>query len=85
MRAFAVNFDLDIRQFDAVDSFLNSKLNDDDEIYVERPPGLYPRGDTCWQLLRELYGLRKSPRLWERQASQVLTILGFKVVQEDLC
>ncbi|KAJ6041359.1 hypothetical protein N7460_006749 [Penicillium canescens] len=83
--AFAANFDLDIRQYDAVNAFLNSKLEDDEEVYVELPPGMFPKGRRCWKLQRALYGLRKSPRMWQREASRVLTALGFKVVQEDLC
>jgi Reverse transcriptase (RNA-dependent DNA polymerase). len=83
--ALAAAFDLDTAQFDAVNAFLNSLL--DEEVYVEMPPGLFPasRRIRCWKLLRALYGLRKSPRLWQQEASRVLKSLGFKVVQEDIC
>jgi hypothetical protein len=83
--ALAAAFDLDTAQFDAVNAFLNSLL--DEEVYVELPPGLFLTGrrTRCWKLLRALYGLRKSPRLWQQEASRVLTSLGFKVVQEDIC
>jgi hypothetical protein len=83
--ALAAAFDLDTAQFDAVNAFLNSLL--DEEVYVEMPPGLFPAGRRlrCWKLLRALYGLRKSPRLWQQEASRVLISLGFKVVQEDIC
>lgn len=83
--ALAATFNLDTAQFDAVNAFLNSPL--DEEVYVELPPGLFPAGrrQRCWKLLRALYGLRKSPRLWQQEASRVLTSIGFKVVQEDIC
>jgi hypothetical protein len=75
-------FDLDTHQFDAVNAFLNSLL--DETVITEMPEGFRQSG-YCWKLLRALYGLRKSPRLWQREASRVLTQLGLKVVQEDLC
>jgi hypothetical protein len=43
------------------------------------------RKKRCWKLLKALYGLRKSPRLWQQEASRVLTSLGFQVVYEDMC
>jgi hypothetical protein len=83
--ALAAAFDLDTAQFDAVNAFLNSLL--DEDVYVELPPGLFKseRRTRCWKLLRALYGLRKSPRLWQQEATRVLTSIGFRVVQEDLC
>lgn len=75
-------FDLDTQQFDAVNAFLNSLL--DETVITEMPEGFRQSG-YCWKLLRALYGLRKSPRLWQREASKILTQLGLKVVQEDLC
>lgn len=32
-----------------------------------------------------MYGLRKSPRLWQQEETRVLTALNFRVVQEDIC
>jgi hypothetical protein len=83
--ALAAAFDLDTAQLDAVNAFLNSTLPD--EVYVELPPGLFPKHKRlrCWKLIKALYGLRKSPRLWQQEASRVLIILGFKVVHEDAC
>ena len=85
MLALAAAFDLDIIQLDAVNAFLNSILTD--EVYVELPPGMFPRTTKmrCWRLLRALYGLRKSPRLWQQEATRVLGQLGFKTVYEDVC
>lgn len=82
--ALVAAFDLDTRQYDAVNAFLNSLL--DEIVYVSLPPGFDKDGKTkCWKLLRALYGLRKSPRLWQREASKIFTSLGLQVVQEDIC
>jgi hypothetical protein len=48
------------------------------------PPG-FELPWKCWKLNRALYGLRISPKLWQREASKVLTKLGLKVVPEDPC
>jgi hypothetical protein len=83
--ALAAAFDLDTVQLDAVNAFLNSTLPD--EVYVELPPGLFPKqaNSRCWRLIKALYGLRKSPRLWQQEATRVLGMLGFKIVYEDVC
>ena len=75
-------FDLDSYQYDAVNAFLNSWI--DEEIITEMPEG-FKQHRLCWKLKRALYGLRKSPRLWQQEASKVLTSFGSQVVQEDLC
>jgi Reverse transcriptase (RNA-dependent DNA polymerase). len=80
--ALVAAFDLDTYQYDAVNAFLNSVL--DEVVYTEMPEGFRKPG-MCWKLLRALYGLRKSPCLWQREASRILTSLGLQVVQEDLC
>jgi hypothetical protein len=83
--ALAAHFNLDTTQWDAVNAFLNSLLPT--EVYVELPPGMFSRDrkKRCWKLIKALYGLRKSPRLWQQEASRVLTELGFQVVYEDMC
>ncbi|ERF70143.1 hypothetical protein EPUS_00330 [Endocarpon pusillum Z07020] len=53
-------FDLDIRQYDAVNAFVNSKLNE--RIFCIPPEG-YKRSQQSWLLLRALYGLKQSPLL----------------------
>lgn len=59
--AIAAAFDLEIRQFDAVNAFVNSKLNE--RIFCVPPEG-YERSNQSWLLLRALYGLKQSPLLW---------------------
>ena len=58
--AIAAAFDLEIHQFDAINAFVNSKL--DDEVICESPEGFRQPG-KCWKLLRALYGLKQAPML----------------------
>jgi hypothetical protein len=48
------------------------------------PEGFEQLG-MCWKLNRALYGLRISPKLWQQEASRVLTKLGLTPVPEDPC
>jgi hypothetical protein len=80
--ALVAAFNLDLRQRDAVTAFLNSKLPT--ETYTKMPEGFEQPG-MCWKLDRALYGLRISPKLWQQEASTVLTKLGQVAVPEDPC
>lgn len=80
--ALVAAFDLETMQLDAVNAFLNSTL--DEEVYTQMPEG-FTDGESCWKLNKALYGLRKSPRLWQQEATRVLEELGFQAVPEDLC
>ena len=60
LMALVVRWDLEIRQLDTVNTFLNSEL--DEEIYVELPDGFKLSGKVE-RLLRALYGLRRLPLL----------------------
>ncbi|KAJ5394853.1 uncharacterized protein N7487_009156 [Penicillium crustosum] len=48
-------------------------------------PEGFTDGESCRKLNKALYGLRKSPRLWQQEATRVLEELGFQAVPEDLC
>ena len=80
--ALVAAFDLDTWQADAVTAFLNSMI--DEDVYTRMPEGFGKPG-VCWKLLRALYGLRKSPRLWQKEATRILLLLGFEPVPEELC
>jgi hypothetical protein len=55
LMGIATAFDLEIRQYDAVNAFINSLLNE--EIYCRAPEG-FEREGHCWLLLRALHGLK---------------------------
>ena len=80
--ALVAAFNLGTIQMDAVNAFLNSDL--DDVVYTQMPEG-FREGKMAWRLRKALYGLRKSPRLWQREATRVLEKLGFTYVPEDPC
>ena len=75
-------FDLETAQLDSVNAFLNSSL--DEEIYCELPEGFNEEGH-CLRLKRALYGLRRSPILWQQEFSGTLKNLGLKQIPEEPC
>lgn len=82
LMALAARWDLELQQLDAVNAFPNSPL--DEEVYVELPDGFKQPG-MVGRLLRALYGLRRSPLLWQRLLSTTLVDLGLKCANEEPC
>ncbi len=80
--AIAAKFDLEMRQMDAVNAFANSQL--DEDIYVKPPPGFFKSG-VVFRLRKALYGLRRSPLLWQQDLSQTARSLGLIPIPEDEC
>lgn len=80
--ALAARWDLTLRQLDAVNAFQNSPL--DEEVFVELPDG-FKQGGLVARLLRALYGLRRSPLLWQKLLSQVLKEQGLEPTTEEPC
>ena len=78
LMALTAAFDLEARQYDAVNAFLNSTINE--LIYVSCPEGLPSTPNTCLRLLRALYGLKQSPLLWLQEVSSKLQDLGLHPV-----
>jgi hypothetical protein len=72
-----------MKQFDAVNAFVNASL--DETIYMRPPPGQRGKGDKVPLLKKALYGLRKSPLLWQRHLTASLTGLGFDPVSQEPC
>jgi len=67
-----------IHQMDVKTAFLNGFLEED--IYMEQPEGYRLKGEgrklVC-KLNRSLYGLKQSPRVWNRTFDKFLVELGF--------
>ena len=57
------------------------------EVYVCRPPPGCPETppNSYWQLLKTLYGLRRSPRHWYEMAHKILTSIGLKRSPNSPC
>ena len=82
LMAITAVFDLEIVQLDAINAFLNSKLNE--QIYVEYPEGFGVQNHILL-LLRALYGLKQSPLLWYQDLTATLEQLGLRQVPGVNC
>ena len=74
--ALTASFKLTAQQYDAVNAFINSAMNE--EIYVDYPEGMKtPKmvENPCLLLLRALYGLKQSPLLWLKEVTSTLLLL----------
>ena len=72
-------YNLDACQMDVKTAFLNGKISDD--IYMEIPDGVNcpverSKNKVC-KLKKALYGLRISPKCWNKTFSQAVRKLGF--------
>jgi hypothetical protein len=72
--------DLEIHHLDVNSAFLNSSL--EDEIYMRLPTDL---GGNVVQLRKSLYGLKQSPRCWNKEVTGYLLSLGFTQSVADPC
>ena len=80
--AITAAFDLETRQYDAVNAFTNSAL--DEVVYCECPKGFEQPG-MCLILLKALYGLRWLALLWLRGFSKTLKELQLTEVPGEPC
>ena len=76
-----------VEQIDAVTAFINSDI--DNDVYIELPPAwkdmYHIKGDYICKLLKALYSLKQSPRLWQKKLRETLIKLGFKPPKSDNC
>ena len=84
--ALAIHFGLMIHQLDVDNAYLNSDLPE--EIYMIIPDG-YPTlvkdRDKVLRLLKGLYGLKQSARIWNQRFESTVTKMGFKAISSDKC
>ena len=83
--AFAVQNGMFIHQMDVITAFLNGKL--DEDIYMNQPEGYIIPGKenfVCY-LKRSIYGLKQSPRCWNKELLDYLVELGFIQSVGDPC
>ena len=57
--AVAARYNWDIESFDFIGAYLNGKLDDCEEIYMQSPPGYDNEPQTVKRLQKSLYGLNK--------------------------
>lgn len=82
LMAIAARFDLELVQYDAVNAFVNAKM--DRDVFMRMPPG-YRKPGKILKLQRALYGLRCSPLLWQKELTNTLENLGFQKVPHEPC
>ena len=70
---------------DVVTAFLNGEL--EEEIYMQQPEGYVEPGSEhmACKLKKSLYGLKQSPRCWNKSFVKSMESLDFKQRQADQC
>lgn len=81
--AVAASKDYELGQFDITTAFLYGDL--DEEIFMELPEGCNTAQGDCCQLLKSLYGLKQSPRQWNKKFNEFLYQHNFKSNPADPC
>src|SRR6266568_8061272 len=82
--AITTKFDLKTTQIDTVNAFVHCNLNK--VIYIKLPPGFNNgKKDKVLRLRKALYRLQRSPLLWQKNLTSLLTELGFKEVPQEPC
>ena len=61
---------------------MNAKLEGD--VFMKMPPR-HRRTKTILKLNKALYGLRKSPLLWQKELTKTIRQLGFELVPHEPC
>ena len=83
--ALACKEGLKLHQMDITTAFLNGDL--EETIYMNQPEGFVAEGQehlVC-RLKKSLYGLKQSPRCWNRALDTQLKSMGFKQSTSDPC
>lgn len=81
--AIAARLDWDIESFDFNGAYLNGELDDNEEIYMQSPPGYEEDSGTVKKLRKSLYGLKQAGRKWYDTLSRALANLGFATSEAD--
>ena len=80
--ALAVQHDLLLHQMDVVTAFLKEET-----IYMQQPDGYIQQGKerlVC-KLNKSLYGLKQSPRCWNKVFTEFMKSIGFTQSSTDPC
>jgi hypothetical protein len=67
-------------QVDYTAAFVQAKLGEHEEVYVEMPRGFKEEGKVLW-LKRALYGLKQSPKTWFEHLCSKLVVGGRMWIQ----
>ena len=83
--ALAARNNWPVHTFDFDSAFLNSKLEEDEIIYIEQPPGYETKDPKywVWRLWKALYGLKQGARNWYKALCKAMEELGFTRTEAD--
>jgi hypothetical protein len=79
--AIGALLDLEIHQMDVKTAFLHGDL--EEEIFMAIPEGVSAPEKSVCRLRRSLYGLKQSPRCWNRKIDEFLVSLDFHRLESD--
>lgn len=79
----ATQYNLNIRQMDAVTAFLNGKL--EEEIWMDQIEGYEDGTSRKYKLVKSLYGLMQASRIWNLTINKVLLGLDLNRSIMDQC
>ena len=77
--AIATHNNWEINRFNFNSIYLNDKLNNNKQIYMEPPPRYGNQGESVKFLLKSLYGLKQARHKWYDMLVHTLTDKGFYV------
>ena len=83
MIAIVAYFNLETRQYNAVNAFANSDINE--ATYIQPPQGWKGTLGILFLLLHALYGLKQLPALWFQHLLSSLAELGFQRIPGTEC
>jgi hypothetical protein len=75
--AIAARHDWEIESFDFNGAYLNGKLDANEQIFMQAPPGYESDLRIVKRLLKSLYGLKQAGRRWYYTLTRALKSLGF--------
>ncbi|KAL9572097.1 hypothetical protein ACKAV7_003814 [Fusarium commune] len=83
--AIAARHDLELLQYDAVNAFVNAKLQSN--VFMKLPPGFRKskKEDRVLLIHKALYGLRIAPLLWQMELGNTLRELDCKPISNESC
>lgn len=81
--AIAAYQDLIYIQFDVQTAFLYGIL--EEEIYIHPPEGMNIEPNKALKLIKGLYGLKQSPRVWSNKFKEEIQKIGFQAIKTDNC
>ena len=76
-----------IHQLDVKSAFLNGKLDDEDNLYLNPPEGLelgVKRGQAL-KMLKAMYGFKRAPKIWSKTWNAVMHRLKFVQLKSEEC